>query len=89
MRAMQQIAAGGAQDPKNSSEGQICMPPDANNRGMLRLLSLKQFAIAVDMAVELGACGAYLVVGQLLRRSGLINDGDTQAWAPAGVRCCM
>lgn len=40
------------------------------------------------MAAELGACGAYLVVGQLLRRSGLIHDSDTQARSTLGLQSC-
>jgi hypothetical protein len=32
-----------------------------------------------SMTADIAACGAYLAVGQLLRRSGLIQDSDTQA----------
>lgn len=34
---------------------------------------------STSMATDIAACGAYLAVGQLLRRSGLIQDSDTQA----------
>ena len=30
------------------------------------------------MAVELGVCAAYLTIGQLIRRAGLLSDSDTQ-----------
>lgn len=31
------------------------------------------------MAIELGVCGTYLTIGQLIRRAGLLSESDTQA----------
>ncbi len=42
-------------------------------------------AVALDMAVELGVCAAYLAIGHLIRRAGLLADSDTQASA-LGIR---